>query len=204
MPNALGFTEEQQTPTQTTPEQDMELDPMVKQVDNGASHDEEEVDDVLEESRAGPSSQGGEEEFTSSPPIPTAGPAYWEYRRAQWLSGSGEFSTTMPFAPPPVETLVQPGSSRAKLESILAVPGAEENEDLWRNYLGNIHKNLVEGTRLRKPLKLSIVVSRVSLYLSDAVENGYMAPNSECTPLCTLICAFRLILHLFDLVLTCS
>jgi len=97
-----------------------------------------------------------------SPTPPTMGSSYWEQRRAQWISGTGPYEITGP-SPARAEASAHPGSSRAKLENLLATPGAEESEELWRSYLGNIHKNLVEGTRLRKPLKLSLVVSGIGL-----------------------------------------
>jgi len=80
----------------------------------------------------------------SSPPAP--GPLYYEYRRAQWLT------------PPPGREAprrsISSSSSLARLETMLARPGAEEDEELWNEYLYKVHRSLVGGTRLRRSLGL--------------------------------------------------
>ncbi|KDQ15411.1 hypothetical protein BOTBODRAFT_83671, partial [Botryobasidium botryosum FD-172 SS1] len=82
----------------------------------------------------------------SSPPPP--GPAYYEYRRAQWLAPSSSREV-------PRRNGILPSSSLARLEAMLGRPGAEEDEELWNEYLYKVHRSLVGGTRLRRSLGLA-------------------------------------------------
>lgn len=80
--------------------------------------------------------------------MPAPGPDYFAARRALWLQN-------LPRGPP---TPPSPGPSRAKLEALLAQPGAVESDEVWRAGLKNVWKGLVGGNQLRKRLPLDIVV----------------------------------------------
>ncbi|KAG8960921.1 hypothetical protein FRC03_005986 [Tulasnella sp. 419] len=108
---------------------------------------------------------------SSSSSSPTIGPAYWELRRAAWLNGtydpsSSTIITASSSSASQSRTTQASGSAstssaasgRERLENVLSVPGVEEDQKVWDGYLGNVHKNLINGQRLRKGLKLSLVV----------------------------------------------
>lgn len=88
---------------------------------------------------------------TNDPPL--FGPALFHQRRAQWLTPRENASSGPPSSPPP--------PSITRLETLLAKDGIEEDEKIWRQHLAEIHRSLVGGSRLKKGLKLSWVVSPV-------------------------------------------
>lgn len=81
--------------------------------------------------------------------LPPPGPSYYAARRALWL-------TPIPGLPlPPV-----PSTSRDRLEQLLNVPGAVENEEVWRAGVEKVWKGLVAGGRLKRRLPMNIVVCK--------------------------------------------
>lgn len=84
---------------------------------------------------------------------PTSGPEYYLRRRAQWLSATA--SSTLP------DSATKPSSaSLDRLESSLSQPQAEEDDELWDEYLSTVYDRLVGGTRLKNPVALKWAVSR--------------------------------------------
>jgi hypothetical protein len=93
-------------------------------------------------------------------PTPTMGPDFYELRRRQWLSPSNLDTADAGLVvdePPSSDAEVDDG--RVRLEKVLAMPGAEEDEELWDSSLANVYKGLIGGKRFRKGVKLSLAVS---------------------------------------------
>lgn len=110
------------------------------------------------------------------PPVPTLGPDYYELRRQEWLrpatpsasaaaASNDAQSTTSSSSSGTIEkkkSKAESDSSRARLESLLSVPGAEEDDELWKAYLHTVHDGLVGGKRFKKGIKLAVAVSCIS------------------------------------------
>jgi hypothetical protein len=86
----------------------------------------------------------------------TTGPLYWERRRAEWLAQNPNQSSNQSNTPTATE---KAASARARLEALLAEPGAEEDELIWNDSINAIWKGLVRGDRLKKNLPLPVIVS---------------------------------------------
>jgi len=86
------------------------------------------------------------------PPIlPPPGPEHFEARRAAWLAGTvSAHADAVP---------QDPTSIRARVENYLSEPDAVHSEEMWGSWLKQTWKSLVGGSKLRKRLKLSTVVS---------------------------------------------
>lgn len=110
-----------------------------------------------------------------SPPTaePTIGPIYWERRRAEWLKqGSDQLQTSDPHHQNQSTTTTATASNaRARLEALLAAPGAEEDDLIWNDAVNAIWKGLVRGDRLKRNLPLPIVVSQFAcIYFIESIE----------------------------------
>lgn len=82
-------------------------------------------------------------------PLPSPGPSYYAARRALWLAPTSE-------APlPPV-----PSPSRQRLEHLLSIPGAVENDVVWKSGVEKVWRGLVSGGRLKRRLPMNLVVSK--------------------------------------------
>lgn len=104
-------------------------------------------------------------ELANVPP----GPEYFRRRRELWL--------TPPATPPLPST---PSSSRAKLEAMLAKPGAIESEEVWKDGLRSIWKGLVSGGRLKRRLSLAIVTQ---VLRAGWIRDGTVPAGVKWTPL---------------------
>jgi len=87
------------------------------------------------------------EVILSTASLPPPGPAHYAARRALWLAST-------PDAPlPPL-----PSTSRQRLEQLLSVPGAVENDEVWRAGVEKVWKGLVAGGKLKRRLPMTLVV----------------------------------------------
>lgn len=97
----------------------------------------------------------------SSSSQPTFGPEYWTSRRAQWLTAPSvaEGENARPVR----------GENQHRLIELMNEPGAQESDEVWSSGLDKVWKNLVNGTKLKKPLPLSTavcIISTVYLFLT--------------------------------------
>ncbi|KIO24995.1 hypothetical protein M407DRAFT_53455, partial [Tulasnella calospora MUT 4182] len=108
------------------------------------------------------------------PPLPTLGPDYYELRRQEWLrpitptssaaaaaSNDAQSTTSSSSSSGTVDkkkNKMEKDGSRAQLESLLSVSGAEEDDELWKAYLHTVHDGLVGGKRFKKGIKLGVAV----------------------------------------------
>lgn len=87
------------------------------------------------------------EETLSHASLPPPGPLYYAARRALWLAPTNEA---------PLPSI--PSTSRQRLEHLLGMPGAVQNEDVWKAGVEKVWKGLVAGGRLKRRLPMNIVV----------------------------------------------
>ncbi|KAG8908163.1 hypothetical protein FRB99_008706 [Tulasnella sp. 403] len=100
---------------------------------------------------------GPEGDMAACEAPPTMGPEYYAWRRAQWLMprdvNAGHATTSIPRTSDP-----RADESRMRLETVLSRPGAEEDEEVWREYLKCVYDGLVGGKRLKRGVKLHYAV----------------------------------------------
>ncbi|KAG8921521.1 hypothetical protein FRC00_008533, partial [Tulasnella sp. 408] len=138
------------------------------------------------------------------PPVPTLGPDYYELRRQEWLrpatpsasagaASNDAQSTTSSSSSGTVEkrkNKVEDDSSRARLESLLSVPGAEEDDELWKAYLHTVHDGLVGGKRFKKGIKLAVAVKILKAgWLRDGTWDTAAAASMNSIPTTSTITA---------------
>jgi hypothetical protein len=87
------------------------------------------------------------EDSLSTASLPPPGPAHYLARRALWLAPAPE---------PPLPPV--PSTSRQRLEQLLSIPGAVENEEVWKAGVEKVWKGLVAGGRLKRRLPMNLVV----------------------------------------------
>ena len=87
------------------------------------------------------------EDSLSTAALPPPGPAHYLARRALWLAPTPE---------PPLPPV--PSTSRQRLEQLLSIPGAVENEEVWKAGVEKVWKGLVAGGRLKRRLPMNLVV----------------------------------------------
>ena len=92
------------------------------------------------------------------------GPEFWASRRTQWLTPPSvvEGGNARPIR----------GENQHRLIELMNEPGAQESDEVWSSGLDKVWKNLVNGTKLKKPLPLSTAVcmtSTVTLLLTTVL-----------------------------------
>jgi hypothetical protein len=103
----------------------------------------------------------------------TFGPSVFERRRQLWVSGQ-RLNVGLPAASG-LDSSIGRNSSRRRddrpkrsnpsaealkrLDDVLASPGVDADDEVWRRYLSDVHRRLVGGNRLKKGLRLSQAVS---------------------------------------------
>ncbi|KAG1783130.1 hypothetical protein EV702DRAFT_929508, partial [Suillus placidus] len=104
---------------------------------------------------------------------PPSGPAHYAARRALWLT------------PTKVHHRSPPSSSRQRLEQLLSVPGAVDNDQAWKDGIEKVWKGLVNGGRLKRSLPLTLVIKVIHagwLRDPDTWPSGAVAPDSDQDP----------------------
>ncbi|KAJ3002551.1 hypothetical protein NUW54_g5787 [Trametes sanguinea] len=102
--------------------------------------------------------------------LPDPGPDYFLARRAIWCT---------PAVNDPAPTPAN--ASRLRLESLLDVPGAIEDDDTWRSGLDKVWEGLVAGARLRHRLPLALVIKilQAGWIREGTWPRGAVAPDSD-------------------------
>ncbi|PVG03494.1 hypothetical protein CPB86DRAFT_695092 [Serendipita vermifera] len=111
------------------------------------------------------------------PPIDeiTTGPIFWEKRREAWLQSSSaadKKAATNGGQEPP-------SKARARLESLLAPPLAEEDDAVWNDVVSSIWKGLQRGDKLKKNLPLPLVIK---ILRGGWIRDGTWPPGTHAPP----------------------
>ncbi|KAI9001399.1 hypothetical protein BD414DRAFT_474525 [Trametes punicea] len=110
------------------------------------------------------------EERLSAENLSDPGPQYFHRRRSLWCS---------PIEKAPCPT--PPSAPRRRLEDLLAVPGAIENDETWNAGLYGVWCGLVRGDRLkhRLPLALVIKILQAGWIREGTWPRGAVVPESD-------------------------
>lgn len=85
--------------------------------------------------------------------LPPPGPSYYAARRALWLT---------PRSSPSQPRVLEPSTSRRRLEDLLNAPGAVTSDDVWTGGVEKVWKGLSAGGRLKRRLPMNLVVRPLS------------------------------------------
>ncbi|KAI0326668.1 hypothetical protein GY45DRAFT_1328624 [Cubamyces sp. BRFM 1775] len=102
--------------------------------------------------------------------LPPPGPELFHVRRTLWCT---------PGPNPPART--EPTAPRVRLETLLAVPGAVEDDNTWDAGLDRVWDGLVGGVRLkhRLPLALVIKILQAGWIREGTWPRGAVVPDSD-------------------------
>ncbi|KAL0250547.1 hypothetical protein I308_102725 [Cryptococcus tetragattii IND107] len=120
---------------------------------------------------------------TSLVQIPSTGVEFFEYRRRLFMAGlpCPETPTTQPLPatylvpaqpPPPLPRPSRPPKhpSVAKIEEALSTEGAEASRDLWEGGMKELARNLHDGRKFTKGMRLGLVIKiLIASWINDGL-----------------------------------
>ncbi|CDO71372.1 hypothetical protein BN946_scf184908.g130 [Trametes cinnabarina] len=112
----------------------------------------------------------GFEQRLAAATLPESGPDHFLARRALWCTPVLDNPTPTPA-----------NASRLRLESLLDVPGAIEDDETWDSGLDKVWHGLVAGARLRHRLPLALVIKilQAGWIREGTWPRGAVAPDSD-------------------------